>query len=91
MAKHLKLKVSVLFVGPQPYQLYNHIEWLQTLRRNFSKDRKYQKKKLSPLSIWLCRSVGVNEPLGLVFTKRQRQRCDNSAMTLAILFSLKTM
>ena len=29
--------------------------------------------------------------LGPVYTKRQRQLCDNSAMTLAILFSLKTM
>ena len=29
--------------------------------------------------------------LGLVHTKRQRQRCDNSAMTLGILFSMKTM
>ena len=29
--------------------------------------------------------------LGSVYTKRQRQRCDNSAMMLAILFSLKTM
>ena len=26
-----------------------------------------------------------------VYTKRQRQRCDNSAMTLAILLSLKSM
>ena len=26
-----------------------------------------------------------------VYTKRQRQHCNNSAMTLAILFSLKTM
>ena len=29
--------------------------------------------------------------LGPIYTKRQRQCCDNSAMTLAILFSLKTM
>ena len=29
--------------------------------------------------------------LGPVYTKRQRQCCDNAAMTLAILFSLKTM
>ena len=29
--------------------------------------------------------------LGPVYTKRQRQRCDNSAMTLVILFSLKTV
>ena len=29
--------------------------------------------------------------LGSVYSKPQRQRCDNSAMTLAILFSLKTM
>ena len=28
---------------------------------------------------------------GLIYTKRQPQCCDNSAMTLAILFSLKTM
>ena len=28
---------------------------------------------------------------GPVYTKRQHQRCDNSAMTLAILFSLKSM
>ena len=27
----------------------------------------------------------------LVYTKRQRQRCDHSAMTLAILFSLKSI
>ena len=29
--------------------------------------------------------------LGSVYTKHQRQRCNNSAMTLAILFPLKTM
>ena len=29
--------------------------------------------------------------LGPMYTKRQRQLCDNAAMTLAILFSLKTM
>ena len=29
--------------------------------------------------------------LGPVYTTRQHQRCDNSAVTLAILFSLKTM
>ena len=29
--------------------------------------------------------------LGPVYTTRQRQPCDNSAMTLGILFSLKTM
>ena len=29
--------------------------------------------------------------LGPVYTKRQRQYCDNSAMTLVILFTLKTM
>ena len=29
--------------------------------------------------------------IGIVYTKRQRQRCDNSAMILAILFSLKTV
>ena len=29
--------------------------------------------------------------LGSVYTKRQRQRCTNSAMMLAILFSLKSM
>ena len=29
--------------------------------------------------------------LGPVYTKRQRQRCDHSAMTLVILFSLKSM
>ena len=29
--------------------------------------------------------------LGSVYTKRQRQSCDNSAMTVAILFSLKTI
>ena len=29
--------------------------------------------------------------LGPVYAKRQRQYCDNSAITLAILFSLKTM
>ena len=31
------------------------------------------------------------KPLGLVYTKRQCQRCDNSSMRLAILFSFKTM
>ena len=30
-------------------------------------------------------------PLGPIYTKRQRQCCDNCAKTLAILFSLKTM
>ena len=30
-------------------------------------------------------------PLGSIYTKRQRQCCDNAAMMLAILFSLKTM
>ena len=30
-------------------------------------------------------------PLGPVYTKHQRQRCDHSAMTLVILFSLKLM
>ena len=29
--------------------------------------------------------------LGSIYTKRQRQRHDNSGMMLAILFSLKTM
>ena len=29
--------------------------------------------------------------LGPVYTKRQRQGCDNSVMTLAILFSLKSV
>ena len=29
--------------------------------------------------------------LGPVYTKRQHERCSNSAMALAILFSLKTM
>ena len=35
----------------------------------------------------------TNEKLGSVYTKRQRQHqcCDNSVMTLAIMFSLKTM
>ena len=33
----------------------------------------------------------VNEPLGSVYTKRQRQHYDNSAMMLAILFSLKSV
>ena len=36
-------------------------------------------------------TLAVNRPLEPVYTKRQRQRCDNSVMTLAILFSLKTM
>ena len=40
------------------------------------------------LSSW---SSSANEPLGTVYTKRQRQCCDNSAITLAILFSLKTV
>ena len=35
--------------------------------------------------------LGVNGPLGPVYTKRQHQHCDNVATTLAILFSLKTM
>ena len=33
----------------------------------------------------------VNVPLGPVYTKRQRQCCDNSVMTLVILFSLKSV
>ena len=33
----------------------------------------------------------MHAKLGPVYTKPQRQHCDNSAMTLAILFSLKTM
>ena len=41
-------------------------------------------------------TVSVNRPLGSVrlrpiYIKRQGQHCDNSAMTLAILFSLKTL
>ena len=30
-------------------------------------------------------------PLGPIYTKRQRQHCDHSAIMLAILFSLKSM
>ena len=37
----------------------------------------------------LC--LNIYEPLRFIYTKRQRQRCDNSAMTLAILFSLKSV
>ena len=33
----------------------------------------------------------VNKPLGSVYTKRQNQHYDNSAMMLAILFSLKAI
>ena len=33
----------------------------------------------------------VNTPLGPIYTKRQCQHCDNSVMTLEILFSLKSM
>ena len=29
--------------------------------------------------------------LGCVYTKRQRQRCNNSAMMLAVIFLLQTM
>ena len=36
-------------------------------------------------------AVCVNKASGPVCTERQRQRCDNSVMTLAILFSLKTV
>ena len=35
--------------------------------------------------------VSVNRPLGPFYTKHQHQRCDHSAMTLVILFSLKSM
>ena len=45
--------------------------------------------KATPFSRSL--SLGVDRPLGPVYTKRQRQSCDNSTMTLAILFSLKSM
>ena len=40
-----------------------------------------------------CGPQAFQDPqtLGPVYTKRQLQRCENSAMTLAILFSLKTM
>ena len=34
---------------------------------------------------------GTESPLGPVYTKCQHQCCNNSAMTLAMLFSLKTM
>ena len=40
---------------------------------------------------WPCAQECYAMSLGPVYTKRQHQRCDNSAMTLAILFSLKTM
>ena len=33
----------------------------------------------------------MNKPLGPVYIKRQHQCCNNSVMTLVILFSLKTM
>ena len=35
--------------------------------------------------------LGVNGSLGPVYTKRQWQHCDNSVMTLAILFSMKSV
>ena len=35
--------------------------------------------------------VSVSGPLGPVYTKHQRRFCDHSAMTLVILFSLKSM
>ena len=45
---------------------------------------------LQRASVHLFNIVFTLEVLGPIYTKRQRQRCDNSAMTLAILFSLKT-
>ena len=33
----------------------------------------------------------TNDTLWPIYTKRPRQHCDNSAMTLGILFSLKTV
>ena len=36
-------------------------------------------------------SLDHNKSLGPIYIKRQRQRCDNSAMMIAVLFSLKTM
>ena len=46
---------------------------------------------LQRASVHLFYIVFTLEVLGPIYTKRQRQRCDNSAMTLAILFSLKTV
>ena len=37
-------------------------------------------------AVWLCAKL-----LGLVYTERERQRGENSAITLVILLSLKTM
>ena len=47
---------------------------------------------LSPISaVPLETRTTSGQMLGLVYAKRQGQRCDNSVMTLVILFSLKTM
>ena len=42
-------------------------------------------------SLTVTFTLRVNRPLGPVYTKHQCQRCDNSAIMLAILLSLKTM
>ena len=41
---------------------------------------------------WMVSHIAFAQPLlGPIYTKRQRQCCNNSEMTLAILFSLKSM
>ena len=40
---------------------------------------------------WHVQVPNTLQVLGPVYTKRQRQSCDNSAMILVILFSLKTV
>ena len=49
------------------------------------------KRSKVPLTKAVPFAVRVNKASGPVYTKRQRQRCDNSVMTLVILFSLKTV
>ena len=39
----------------------------------------------------VLKSVRARIQQGPIYTKRRRQCCDNSAMMLVILFSLKTM
>ena len=40
---------------------------------------------------WWCLYLMQMQTLGPIYTKHPRQRCDNCAMTLAILFLLKTL
>ena len=44
-----------------------------------------------PLLLTASVTLSVNGALGPIYTKRQRQRCEKSAMMLAIPFSLKTI